>query len=753
MSATTIREAAFLNRFQSVWSRKRRTQLWQVLASSLLLAVAGFGLIAMADYAWELNRSIRATLLISVAVGVVAYFVRSLWQTLTHTGRPATASEIEQAFPELGQAVRTTVQFGEMPAEEYKNDGVASSLVAAMAAQTHQRALPLTIEDVIPVKRLWLLAGIAVGFATLLFGASSLDWEWRSAAQRAALADTSYRDLEVQPGHLTIDEGAGTQIEIDLIGRTNRKVVLMTRLADEANAEWTERTLEELKPSNTEQSSKGTASRPRAEFIAKLDRIVKPVEYRVVAGELASATYLIDVRRPLAIEALKIDLTPPAYTGQEKTTFLDGNLSALEGTVAVFDVTFDKPVKSASIVLAPRRTPIDDEDKNLPIELPLRERTAESSSGGSSAAALNTFTTSLALVEDRNYTIVAEARDGTKLAETKYRIRVRQDQPPQVSFESPGDSIEVHSLAELLMRIRVRDDYGLSQAGVVFQVNNEQTVPLIAEEFATVVAAANEFTATGKVSPTTQTALEKALPLELFELTQKDSVMYFGYAEDNRPDNPQRTETDMRFIDIRPFKRSYKMIDPDPMPSMGGGSLKTLEELITQQRFGLNRTMQIEKRAAAGRNPDASTLDQLMKFETDLAQNVRESAEGLLARGFDSVDLFFQAETAMLAAVDSMSVGKWENATLQMKDALKFLIEQRDLAALFILKNPDAAQLAAMRAYDRLQAQKLRRPKTDKEEARELIQRLEALIAEESSVAESLDAEPEETRESKGDTQ
>ena len=267
------------------------------------------------------------------------------------------------------------------------------------------------------------------------------------------------------------------------------------------------------------------------------------------------------------------------------------------------------------------------------------------------------------------------------------------------------------------------------------------------------VAAANEFTATGKVSPTTQTALEKALPLELFELTQKDSVMYFGYAEDNRPDNPQRTETDMRFIDIRPFKRSYKMIDPDPMPSMGGGSLKTLEELIKQQRFGLNRTMQIEKRAAAGRNPDASTLDQLMKFETDLAQNVRESAEGLLARGFDSVDLFFQAETAMLAAVDSMSVGKWENATLQMKDALKFLIEQRDLAALFILKNPDAAQLAAMRAYDRLQAQKLRRPKTDKEEARELIQRLEALIAEESSVAESLDAEPEETRESKGDTQ
>ena len=131
-------------------------------------------------------------------------------------------------------------------------------------------------------------------------------------------------------------------------------------------------------------------------------------------------------------------------------------------------------------------------------------------------------------------------------------------------------------------------------------------------------------------------------------------------------------------------------------------------------------------------------LDQLMEFETDLAKNVRDTAEGLLARGFDDVELFYQAETAMLAAVDSLSVGKWENATSQMKDALKALIEQRDRTREQIMKNPDAARLAALRAFDRLQAQKLRRPKTDKEEARELIRRLETLIAEENNVAEAL---------------
>jgi hypothetical protein len=128
-----------------------------------------------------------------------------------------------------------------------------------------------------------------------------------------------------------------------------------------------------------------------------------------------------------------------------------------------------------------------------------------------------------------------------------------------------------------------------------------------------------------------------------------------------------------------------------------------------------------------------------MKFETDLAQSVRDTALGLESRGFDDTELFYQAEAAMLQAVDSLSVGKWNNATLQMRDALKFLIEQRDRTVRAILKNPDPARLAALRAFDREQAQKLRRPKTDKEEARELIRRLEGLMNDENTVASALD--------------
>ena len=773
MGTIMNRETAFLNRFRSVWARKRRVELGQVAVTTLLLMLLGLGLLAIADYSFELDRTARAVSLAVMLGAVVVFAGSSLWRTVRRWSQPTTAAEIEAAFPQLGQSVRTTVQFSTMQAEQVQSEGVATTLVTALAEQTHQRALPLTIEDVVPVKRLGLIAcGLAAAFVVVA-GAASVDWEWRNATSRAVLSDVPYRQLEVRPGDHTVDEGAGSTIDVALIGRTNRDVALFTRPAGDADAEWTERKLEEEKSEvraaeardQKEQSatvaqtsasmttysltSTALSSRPRAAFVAKLDRLTKPVEYRVTAGELASATYRIGIRRPLRIDEVKVDLTPPSYTGQPTSTSLDANLSVLEGTVAKFVITFDKPVKSASIVFAPRKQPRDDEEKNEAVVVLLDvgrallpvEQSGHSETTGKSARP-TVASIELTLTEDRNYSIVAEAEDGTSLPENKYRIRVRQDQPPQVSFESPDDAIEVHTLAELPMRVRLRDDYGLSKAGVVFQINNEQEVPLIAQDFSVVIAAANEVATEGKTSPMTQAALEKVLPLEVFELTQKDSVMYFAFAEDNRPDSPQRTETEMRFIDIRPFKRTYQVVDPDPMPAgMGGGNFKSLGELISRQRHALNRTMQVEKRAISGRTPDAQTLDQLMNFEKDLAGSVSEFAAGLLARGFDDVELFIQAETAMLAAVDSLSVGKWENATLQMKDALKALIEARDTIQSQILKNPDPARLAALRAFDRMQAQKLRRPKTDKEEARELIRRLEELIGQEATVVSGLEEE------------
>lgn len=743
----------FLERFHSVRTHKRRIQAAQVVASTLLLAVCSFAFLALMDYLFELRYVTRMVGVTVVAAIVLAFGIRSLWRSMQTWNQRYTAAEIEQTFPKLGQSVRTTVQFSELKPEQIQSAGVAPTLLTALADETSTQTRPLPLETIVPSRRFRLLAIGTTVVALLVTCAAAVSWEWRTATTRAALGELTYRSLIVTPGNVRVDEGSAAEISVVLIGRTDREVVLYTRPYGQKEAEWTERTLEQ--ESNPETSAPAEVvvstarasilSRPRIDFRARLNRLNKPIEYRVVAGELQSDTYRIDIRSPLKLEAFSADLTPPKYTGQPIATVLDANLSALQGTLVRFQITFDKPVTSASLVFAPRRTSSEQEVSAEPEILPLIAADLDSAAASSAPADQRpgkATSAEFTVTEDRVYSIIAEAEDGTKLADNKYRIRVREDQPPQVFFESPADSVEVHTLAELPMRVRARDDYGVTKAGVVFQINNEQEIPLIAEDFelGTVAQAAEEFEKTGQVSFATQVALEKILPLEHFELTQKDSIMYFAYAEDNLPDRPQRTETDMRFIDIRPFKREYRVIDPDPMPGMGGISFKSLEELIQRQRFALNRTIQFEKRAAAGHKPDANSLDQLMKFETDLAQFVRETAQGLESRGFDDTELFYQAEAAMLQAVDSLSVGKWNNATLQMRDALKFLIEQRDRTILAILKNPDAAQLAALRSFDRQQAQKLRKPKTDKEEARELIRRLQGLANQEKEVASALTA-------------
>src|SRR5207244_8987183 len=117
-------------------------------------------------------------------------------------------------------------------------------------------------------------------------------------------------------------------------------------------------------------------------------------------------------------------------------------------------------------------------------------------------------------------------------------------------------------------------------------------------------------------------------------------------------------------------------------------------------------------------------------------------AEGRLQRGIDETELLFQAETAMLAATASLSACNYDTATVQMREALKYLIEGRNRLEIGILKRRDRALLALLRQFDRMQQQKLRRPKSDEEQARQIAQQLEQLVQQEDELSAALMPSP-----------
>jgi hypothetical protein len=327
----------------------------------------------------------------------------------------------------------------------------------------------------------------------------------------------------------------------------------------------------------------------------------------------------------------------------------------------------------------------------------------------------------LPLTADVEYTVEAQDAEGVPAVANRHRVRVTADQPPTVGFDSPGESMEVHTLAEILMKARARDDFGVTKVGIVFQVNNEEERTLILQEV-------------GK--PNQREALaEQMLMLEQFLLTQKDCVAYYAFAEDNRPDAPQRTTTELRFIDIRPFLRTYKLIDvPEGMPGPQR-KLIFLDEVIARQRFNLNQSMRLETRSRA--RIDLAQVEKVAAFENKLATQTHDLADFLIGLGVDGAAILSQAEEAMLSAVDSLQGAKFGTAINQERDALRFLMEARETVQQALPKKSKAARAQA-RAFDRLQRQKLRRQNEKAETLPQIAEELAKLADEEDEIARNL---------------
>lgn len=706
MSTGEIR-STFVRRFNRILAQARQVQFSQAICWAILTVLAGLSLLTAADFWLELSIGIRqaAVLLIGIiALGIASVLaVRSIrrWR------RQAMAATIEQVFPQLGQRIRTTVECAEWNQSQMQQAGVVPSLVAALDRDTVRVAQPLPLDAIVPWKALALAALSATAVALAFAAACALSWQWRAAASRALLGQQPYTRIVVDPGSSTVKEGESVTVKIKVQGRIGSHVLFQSRRTDETDSPWRDEKLavETDRVENRETSLE-----------VPLQRIRHPLEYRIVAGSAESEIYQVTVLYPLKIVKQEAMIQPPAYTRLPAATSEGGDITALVGSHLTLQIELDRAPESAWLEMQSQARRFVGEEPPV-VRVPLVIEDAK-------------LQTEMELMSDQTYSVVAKAADGMELSSNKFRLRARPDDPPQIWFDSPSDTIEVHTLAEVLMRIRASDDFGLSRAGIMFEVNNEEEYPLLAKDFE---QAAEELHKDGQLTPHTRSTLEKVLPLEHFLLSQQDSVMYYAFAEDTRPGQAQRTETDLKFIDIRPFRRNYRTLDP--MPGMGQGPrFKSLEAIIGRQRYALNRTIQLDRKQQHTGQPDLPATDELIKFEGELAQATRDFAEGLLQRGVDETELLFQAETTMLAAADSLTAGNFDTATLQMREALKYLIEGRNRLEIFILKNRDRRALAELRQFDRLQQQKLRRPKSDEEAARQIAQRLEELANEEDAL-------------------
>ena len=214
-----------------------------------------------------------------------------------------------------------------------------------------------------------------------------------------------------------------------------------------------------------------------------------------------------------------------------------------------------------------------------------------------------------------------------------------------MSFEQPDEALEVHPIAEVLNRIRVGDDFGLTKAGIVFQFNNGDEQTLIVKDFTAEPAKAR-----------TTAALQEMLLLEKLAASPTDSLTYYAFAEDNYPAGARRTETDLRYLDIRPFKREYKLAES--ADGIRGGRR-------AREPGGVDRPPAVQPepgqpagQAQADRQDHRRGPAQDRRLRGDARRMTREFTEGVEGIVGQRIEPLHAAEESMLAAVAALDHGQ-----------------------------------------------------------------------------------------------
>ena len=722
----------FLNHFRHLQRAFIRTHCLTALGGALSGLLLALLLTVVADFMWELSGPVRQWALAIAISGALFVACRGVWQAFHRWRSQSTAAALESSYPQLGQRVRTTIQFADESRSAHVGDqhvphggdfsgaSAASAptgtlaqsadrqLLQALSDQTDEYVAPLELDDVVPRARMRTALGLAACLVLLLMLLPLASWEWRTTVTRVLLKEIPFTTLRVKTGDALVREGDSLQLEFEVNGRPRDDVRLLSRPLSAEGGEWSTVSF------SLDDATQADATKWNYEL--ELPYLDQPLEYRIVAGPVHSPAYRIDVRYPLEIQAVNSTITPPTYTGLSENAVPDGNVTALYGSHIRCEVLLDRAPVSAEVVLnwiwrATQDNPDEQRSQIVPVTLDGARLTLE-----------------MDAEQDLTWSVSALAEDGSTLPEHLFRLRVQRDKPPRIAFQKPSEELEVHSLAEVPIRARATDDYGLTRSGIVFQINNGEEYTLLEDEFADLVETARELAAGSPIAPRTRATLEKILPFEYFELTQKDSVMYYAFAEDNLPSGPQRSESDWRFIDIRPFVMRFR--ERESMGGGGGGiarrQLPALDELIRRERYTLNRTVKLTRRDEQWGDDELNTIDRLVEYQAEIAALTREFADNLADQGIVSeLDILYQAESSMLAAVDSLSVGSFANATIQEKDAQQYLVEARNRFLVEFAQNTQSRQAFAQ-ANRRLQ-QKLRRNQQQAQLARNLARRLQQL--------------------------
>ena len=294
----------FVGRFDRTWFRLRRTEIVCGACWTASAPLAASGLLAAADYGWELPWALRAAGLAMAGVAVLLTAGMAVVRPMRWWSQPRTAVEVERRFPNSASGSARSCNTRARK-EAVAREGVLPTLVAALEEETDRRAQPLDLAVLVPRRKcVWRRRWRPLGDRHPGGGRAGLAV---ARPSRGPCWPRTVHPSPLEPGDVVVDQDGEVTISLAVAGRVPEDLAIYSRPARQAG-----RRLEQL---DTEAFEPEEAEPLTSYFSAKLEKLKEPLEYWAVAGKIESPAYRISIRRPVAIRKFEVDLTPPPYTG------------------------------------------------------------------------------------------------------------------------------------------------------------------------------------------------------------------------------------------------------------------------------------------------------------------------------------------------------------------------------------------------------------------------------------------------------
>ncbi len=578
------------------------------VAVTIVASMLALGALAAIDIWLPMPTALRMVISL-MAVAIIAISVFRGWRATRRQHTSLTAAQaIEEARPELGQRIRTALEVADA---KKSTDPVSQYFAARLAAESKAAVEGNEWNSLIPFGRAagWILCAVSLAGILLMAARHSPDFRFALTRFVAPGIAGTYSEPAwiVAPG--VFDERHPPRMELRVEGRAAEPQLFIRQ----SGGEWVKTAMTPLPDGRS--------------WDIVLTGRTSDLELYATAGDGRSPTHTLKFEPIPKLTGIKTTLNFPDYIGRAPETRATGDVSAVEDTNVKWEFTFNTVPKRVEWSIG------TDPAHVVKVDPATKTATLEWKAGTSRANAV------LSVMD----------ASGEAIDSWRYVAQGFADALPSVELLEPVKDKEATSVTELPVRIRAKDDFGVSEVGLVLEAAGqrdwvlEKVISEKDQKNVTEIAAAM---------------------LEKVPLTIRDNVRLYAYALDHKPRGGPRSVSPLRSIDIREFKKRWMFRDSDG--GMGGANrqqvaegLRKIGQIISDQRVIVSDTFLLrESVRSSGAAATASAMP-IGKRELELSGKATEIREDWVDKGGippDDVTLLDTAITQMQEATLSLGL-------------------------------------------------------------------------------------------------